>query len=305
MRHRITGWGSGLLLGASLALAGTAQAEDATRSRTTESGTVVTPTETGTSWTRERTTVNGHGGTSTMTGSGATTANPDGTTNLEAQKTYTGPQGRALEVEKSGTATPIENGRSYEGTRTYTNPQTGNAKTLDVDASRTKTVNDDGSTSYERTKTVTNPETGKTLTRDHDTTVTHTGDGVAVDRTDTAVGPNGGTRTRHTTGAGTQAEDGSRSWSSTTQGDANGPKGRERSWTTERLGASAPNDDGGRDRESSATRTGTKGRTWNRDSSGSTWRDGNGARGGSRESTFSGPRAKTANTAARRRAGRK
>jgi cytoskeletal protein RodZ len=173
-------------------------------------------------------------------------------------------------------------------------------KTLDVDATRTKTVNEDGSTTHERTKTVTNPETGKAATRSHESTVTRTEDGRTVERTDTAIGPNGGVRTRETTGAATRNGDGSRSWSSTTDGSATGPKGRTRDWTTERAGTSTKNAAGGRDWSSNATRTGENGRTWSRDSSGSTWRNGDGTRGGSRESTWSGPQRQKQSNGARR-----
>lgn len=133
-------------------------------------------------------------------------------------------------------------------------------------------------------------EQAKSVTREHETTVQKTDDGLRVDRIDTRTGPNGGVRTRETTAIGAQADGGSRSWSSNTQGQATGPNGGERSWTTQRAGSSVPNDQGGRDRRSSALRTGANGRQWTRDSSSSTWRNGDGQGGMTRQSEVSGPR---------------
>jgi hypothetical protein len=180
-------------------------------------------------------------------------------------------------------------------------PEAAAGKTFQVDTTRSKTANEDGSTTYDRTKTVTNTETGKSATHTGQTTVTPTESGRAFDHTGTSTGPNGGVRTRHTTGSRAQSEDGTRTWGSTTDGSATGPKGRTRDWTTERGGSSTPNAAGGRDWQSNATRTGTKGRTWSRDSSGSTWHDGNGNRGGSRQTTFSGPGGAKQRNAGRRR----
>ncbi|MCZ7644282.1 MAG: hypothetical protein M5U26_03205 [Planctomycetota bacterium] len=134
-------------------------------------------------------------------------------------------------------------------------PETSKTIEIETAGEREVMVNEDGSTSIVTTVIKTNPETGASGTAQNVTNVQKTESGATYTRDTTAAGPHGGTAATHTDGTLTRNGDGSGSFSSTTTGNATGPNGRAGSWTTERAGEWARNEQGGRDASISATTT--------------------------------------------------
>jgi hypothetical protein len=223
--------------------------------------------------------------------SGEVVRNPDGSVGSTATKTWTGPNGSQIQAERTGTVTRDDDGNGYarDAQTSVTNPQTGDTNSFSTTGSGSRTVNEDGSTSYERTRTTVNEQTGATRTIENQATVTKTESGASISQEHTRTGPNGGTVEKSTTGSVTQAEDGTRTWQSSTDGTATGPSGAQRTWGTERQGSSTLNEQGGRDRNSTATTTLDNGKVTSADRSSSTWRDGEGNHGYERRADRVGP----------------
>lgn len=161
------------------------------------------------------------------------THNDDGSVTVERslERTITNLEtGATRTLLRDGTVTRSEDAADWSRTQTRTGPD---GRTLSSEASGSA-ARGDGERSYERTRSVTDSETGKTATRTSSGTLTRTEDGREWSRESTATGPNGGERTRSREGSIVRNEDGTRTRSDSQTRTATRPGGDTRSRTRDR-----------------------------------------------------------------------